>query len=192
VPAGTKVLAEVDGYTSTTITAASVTNSPAGGIASTTVQTAINELDTEKAPLLTPTFTTSIDGSATFAAFASSTTLTVGSSSGTTTIPGKFSISGLEIIAPNYIPVATTTSYSLSTSTSTNILLVSTTALTATLNMPTTPTNGQICAFAVHTNTVTLAVGTGTVAPTFAGSATAGTVFKYVYRTTGTTWYRII
>jgi len=192
VPAGTNVLAEVDGYTSTTITAASVTNSPAGNISSVTVQAALNELDSEKASLATPTFTTSIDGSTTFTAFSSSTALTVGSSSGTTTIPGKFSMSGVSVIAPNYIPVATTTSYSLSTSTSTNVLLVSTTGLTATLNMPTTPIDGQVCAFAVHTNTVTLAVGTGTVAPTFAGSATAGTVFKYVYRTTGTTWYRII
>ena len=192
VPAGTNVLAEVDGYTSTTITAASVTNSPAGNISSVTVQAALNELDSEKASLATPTFTTSIDGSTTFTAFSSSTALTVGSSSGTTTIPGKFSMSGVSVIAPNYIPVATTTSYSLSTSTSTNVLLVSTAGLTATLNMPTTPIDGQVCAFAVHTNTVTLAVGTGTVAPTFAGSATAGTVFKYVYRTTGTTWYRII
>lgn len=44
-------------------TAAMVTNTPAGGIAATNVQTAINELDTEKAPkaspvLVTPTATT--------------------------------------------------------------------------------------------------------------------------------------
>ena len=36
---------------------------PAGGIAAVTVQTAIDELDTEKAPKTSPTFATSINGS---------------------------------------------------------------------------------------------------------------------------------
>lgn len=39
-------------------TAGQVTNTPAGGVAATTVQAAINELDTEKAPLDNPSFTT--------------------------------------------------------------------------------------------------------------------------------------
>lgn len=39
------------------MTAANVVNTPAGGIAAATVQAAINELDTEKAPLASPTFT---------------------------------------------------------------------------------------------------------------------------------------
>ncbi len=39
-------------------TAGQVTNTPAGGVAATTVQGAINELDTEKAPLDNPSFTT--------------------------------------------------------------------------------------------------------------------------------------
>lgn len=38
-------------------TAGQITNTPAGGIAAITVQTAINELDTEKANLASPTFT---------------------------------------------------------------------------------------------------------------------------------------
>jgi hypothetical protein len=38
-------------------TAAEITNTPAGGIAATDVQAALNELDTEKAPKATPTFT---------------------------------------------------------------------------------------------------------------------------------------
>lgn len=38
-------------------TATQVTNTPAGGISATNVQTAINELDTEKANLASPTFT---------------------------------------------------------------------------------------------------------------------------------------
>ncbi len=42
------------GYTPT---AASITNVPAGGIASTNVQAALNELDTKKANLASPTFT---------------------------------------------------------------------------------------------------------------------------------------
>jgi hypothetical protein len=38
-------------------TASSVTNTPAGNISATNVQVALNELDTEKAPLASPTFT---------------------------------------------------------------------------------------------------------------------------------------
>jgi len=37
--------------------AADITNTPAGGVSATNVQAAINELDTEKAPLSSPTFT---------------------------------------------------------------------------------------------------------------------------------------
>lgn len=57
VPAGTKVLAEVDGYLDFTVVANAVTFSPVGGIAATDVQSALAELDTEKAPLASPTFT---------------------------------------------------------------------------------------------------------------------------------------
>lgn len=39
------------------VDAANISNTPAGGIAATTVQAAINELDTEKAPLASPVFT---------------------------------------------------------------------------------------------------------------------------------------
>ena len=39
------------------LTAGSIVNTPAGSIAATTVQAALNELDTEKAPLASPTFT---------------------------------------------------------------------------------------------------------------------------------------
>ena len=39
------------------LTATGVTNTPAGGIAATTVQAALNELDTKKAPLASPAFT---------------------------------------------------------------------------------------------------------------------------------------
>ena len=43
-------------------TALTVANTPAGGIAATTVQAALNELDTEKAPLASPTFTGTVSG----------------------------------------------------------------------------------------------------------------------------------
>lgn len=39
------------------LTAGSIVNTPAGGIAATTVQAALNELDTEKAPLASPALT---------------------------------------------------------------------------------------------------------------------------------------
>ena len=111
-------------------------------------------------------------------------------STGRLTIP-NLSIGGLTYYSPNYISVATTNTYNLSTTLTYNMLLVTSASLTATINMPISPTDGQLTSFTVLTNTVTLIVGTGTVSPTFAGSATAGTVFRYVYRATGTTWYRI-
>ena len=46
-----------DGTDSKKIIAANIINTPAGNIAATDVQTALNELDTEKAPTATPTFT---------------------------------------------------------------------------------------------------------------------------------------
>jgi hypothetical protein len=97
----------------------------------------------------------------------------------------------LDVDIPNYANITATGTYSLSTASSINILTANNTGYTATLNMPTTPQDGQICNFAVHGNTVTLAVGTGTVLPTFAGSATVGTGFRYVYRVSNTSWYKI-
>lgn len=111
-------------------------------------------------------------------------------SKGKLTIP-NLSIGGLTYYSPNYVTVSTTNSYSLSATLTYNMLLVTAGSLTATINMPASPTDGQLTSISVLTNTVTLAVGTGTVSPTFAGSAPAGTVYRYVYRATGTTWYRI-
>jgi len=109
---------------------------------------------------------------------------------------GNISVSGsftgnLNIQPPVRANITATGTYSLSTTNSINILVANNTGYTATLNMPTTPVNGQICNFAISGNTVTLAVGTGTVNPTFAGSATAGTGYRYVYYTTDSTWYRV-
>jgi hypothetical protein len=111
-------------------------------------------------------------------------------SKGVLLIP-NLSTTGLTYYSPNYISVSSTTTYSLSATQSYNMLLVTTGSLTATINMPTSPTDGQVTNISVLTNTVTLAVGTGTVSPSFAGSAIAGTAYRYVYRATGTTWYRI-
>lgn len=57
VDAGTIVLAEIDGYVSYPIVASDISYSPAGGssISGTTVQAAISELETEKAPNNSPT-----------------------------------------------------------------------------------------------------------------------------------------
>jgi len=111
-------------------------------------------------------------------------------SNGTLATP-NFSISGLVYYSPNYITVGTTASYTLSSTKSYNILLVGTTGLTATINMPASPVDGQVCTFTVASNAVTLVVGTGTVVPGFAGSQVSGFVVRYVYRATGTSWYRI-
>lgn len=54
--AGTPVLAEIDGYTSFTINASNVISSPVGSLAASDVQSALEELETEKAPLSNPTF----------------------------------------------------------------------------------------------------------------------------------------
>ena len=62
VTAGAIVLAEVDGFVSYPIAAADVSNSPAGSIAATTVQAALNELDSEKAPIASPAFTGTVSG----------------------------------------------------------------------------------------------------------------------------------
>jgi len=56
--------------------AASVSNTPSGGIAATNVQTALNELDTEKAPLASPTFTGTVTVPTPFTVGATSVTTT--------------------------------------------------------------------------------------------------------------------
>ena len=126
---------------------------------------------------------------------------------GNVTSPGQLSASGnvtggnittggtvtrykdVETVA--YANITATGTYSLSTASSINVLIANNTGYTATLNMPSTPVDGQICNFAIHGNTVTLAVGTGTVLPTFAGSTTVGTGYRYIYCLSNTSWYRI-
>lgn len=100
---------------------------------------------------------------------------------------------GLEVVNPYYADItANAQTVSLSTTTSTNFLVANNTGYTTIVNMPSSPVDGQITRFAVSGNTVTLVAGTGTVSPTFAGSVTTGTGYKYVYRNSDSTWYKSI
>lgn len=99
--------------------------------------------------------------------------------------------SGFDIVGVNYVSVSSNAATtSLSTSVTRNVLIVTNTGYTHTVNMPTGPVDGQLTNFAVIGNTVILVAGTGTLSPSFAGSATAGTAYTYVYRDFDTTWYR--
>lgn len=97
----------------------------------------------------------------------------------------------MDVDVPAIANITATGTYTLSSTNSINLLIANNTGYTATLNMPATPQDGQICNFAVSGNTVTLAAGTGIVLPTYAGSTTAGTGYRYVYRLSNTSWYRI-
>ena len=106
---------------------------------------------------------------------------------------GNISIAGLEIITyPNYINVNSSNTYSLSATTSTNLLLSNNTGYTATINMPAGLINGQLTKFTVAGNTITLAVGTGNVSPSFAGTQPAGTGFIYIYNIFTSSWYQTV
>jgi hypothetical protein len=108
------------------------------------------------------------------------------------TFYGNVKHSALEIINPNYITVSSSAPYTLSSTQTTNILLMTANTYTITLNMPASPVDGQVCIISVSGYSVNLQTGTGTVLPSFAGSSKQpGTVFKYVYRTSNTTWYQI-
>lgn len=110
----------------------------------------------------------------------------------TTTFFGPTKQNNLRIINVNYVTVNATASYTLSSTTSNNILIATSTGYTATIILPASPVDGQICSFSVAQNPITLSVGgLVTVSPSFAGVATDGTSFTYVYRTSTSTWYRI-
>ena len=112
------------------------------------------------------------------------------SQTGTLSVP-NISSTGLTYYSPNYISVPATGNYTLSSTQTYNILLVTASSLTATINMPGSPVDGQVTQISVVSTTVTLALGSGTVSPTFAGSAAPGTSFKYVYRAQSSSWFRI-
>jgi hypothetical protein len=98
----------------------------------------------------------------------------------------------LEVITSvNYIAVAATGAQSLSATITDNVIINAASGYTVTLNMPTSPQDGQICRFAITSNNCTLALGTGTVIGSFAGAVTVPAAFRYIYRLSNTSWYRI-
>lgn len=104
-------------------------------------------------------------------------------------VSGTVAYTNLLVKVPNYITVSTSTSYNLSSTVSDNILLVTSSGLTATINMPTAFSDGQVCRFSANAN-VTLAAGTGTVQPPFAGGNVLTTTFQYIWRASASTWYK--
>lgn len=62
LPAGVKVFAEIDAYTGVAIPASSITFAPIGNLTATNVQLALTEVDLEKAPITSPTFTGTVGG----------------------------------------------------------------------------------------------------------------------------------
>jgi len=113
--------------------------------------------------------------------------------SGNIITPGTIKNTGLEVVAPNYINItANAQTASLSSATSTNFIIANNTGYTCTVNLPSSPVDGQITRFTVAGNTVTLATGTGNVNSSFAGSTTVGTGFKYIYRVSANTWFKSI
>jgi hypothetical protein len=99
---------------------------------------------------------------------------------------------GLDIRTLNVISFSTTSAQSLSSSKSINLLAPSTAGLTATLNMPSSPVDGQICRFTIGGNSVTLAAGTGTLSGAgYTGLQAIGFNAAYIFRSSNSTWYRI-
>jgi hypothetical protein len=108
-------------------------------------------------------------------------------------VNSRFSIGGVETVAPNWAPVSNGTAF-LSSITSTTMFTANATGYTLTINMPPSPpaVDGQITRFTVLGNAVTLALGTGNASPTFAGLTQPGTGYKYIFRASANTWYRSV
>jgi hypothetical protein len=105
-------------------------------------------------------------------------------------VTGALAYTNLLIKTPNYITVSNTWVYTLSSSITDNILLVTNPGgITATINMPVTAIDGQVCRFSANAN-VTLAAGSGTVQPPFAGGNVLTTTFQYIWRASASTWYK--
>lgn len=104
-------------------------------------------------------------------------------------VTGALAYTNLLIKTPNYITVSNTWVYTLSSSITDNILLVTSSGVTATINMPTTAIDGQVCRFSANANVI-LAAGSGTVQPPFAGGNVLTTTFQYIWRASASTWYK--
>jgi len=90
----------------------------------------------------------------------------------------------------NFVNVANTYTYSLSSTVTNNILLIFTNNPTATINMPAAPVDGDVVRISANANVV-LAVGTGTVQPSFAGANVLVSPLRYIYSSQYAKWIRI-
>lgn len=91
--------------------------------------------------------------------------------------------------ATNYVNVGNTWVYSMSSNVTNNQLVIFTSNPTATINMPASPVDGQVTRIAANANVV-LAVGSGTVSPTFAGANLLVSSLRYVYSSRYATWFK--
>jgi len=89
----------------------------------------------------------------------------------------------------NFVNVGNTYTYSLSSTVTNNILLIFANNPTATINMPASPVDGDVVRISANANVV-LAVGTGTVSPSFAGANILVTPLRYVYSSQYARWFR--
>jgi hypothetical protein len=106
---------------------------------------------------------------------------------------GSITTGGLEIFSPNYIDVtANALTINLSASTSTNFIVANNTGYTVTVNMPSTPVDGQLTKFTVVGNAITLDAGTGNTNISYVGNTGIGNGARYIYRSFDSTWYRTL
>jgi hypothetical protein len=90
----------------------------------------------------------------------------------------------------NFVNVAATSGYNLSNTVTNNILLIFANNPTATINMPAIPVDGDVVRISANANVV-LAVGTGTVQPSFAGANVLVSPLRYIYSSQYAKWIRI-
>ena len=101
---------------------------------------------------------------------------------------------GLFIESVNWIAPTATGTYSLSSTVSTNHIAPNAGGYTLTLNMPTSPQDGQLCKFILSSSNATFALGTGAIntGDGFAGAQTAGFLRTYIWRASYNLWFRIV
>jgi hypothetical protein len=121
------------------------------------------------------------------------TTIQVSSTTGSI---GQISLNPLENKQVNYISVVSASNVAtLSSTISHNVLVITTQSnQNCFINFPSSPIDGQITSFSLAGGNLTLLAGTGVVVPAvtaYSQPVSNGTAFRYVYRASATTWYRI-
>lgn len=121
------------------------------------------------------------------------TTIQVSSTTGSV---GQISLNPLENKQVNYISVVSASNVATLSSTISNNVLVITTQSNQNcfINFPSSPIDGQITSFSLAGGNLTLLAGTGVAVPAvtaYSQPVSNGSAFKYVYRASATTWYRI-